>query len=168
MARACNVFQITRSQEKLIRFLLSTTPRIPRLANICPFLEARNDGGDWSWPLLPQRLRLNRLSNPYSLGEFILILGLMGGIFSFFQFNRNSVSKQWRPLSDSAFCGLWSGSALLPMLHKKTLRLVLVNAVLAVTRGIRKLENVLEDSFLHSKSKINSPIKTRCRADFFL
>ena len=44
-----------------------------------------------------------------------------------------SVSKQWRPWSDAAFCGVWSsdlGMHCLPMSHKKDARLIWVNIIL--------------------------------------
>ena len=42
------------------------------------------------------------------------ILGVLGGIFHFFSqiLMEDSVSKQWSTWSDTALCGVWSGSAL--------------------------------------------------------
>ena len=49
------------------------------------------------------------------------ILGLLGTIFLIFIqiLKENSVSKQWRPWSDAALCGVWSGFALLADVQKK-------------------------------------------------
>ena len=43
-----------------------------------------------------------------------LFEGMLGGIFFIFiqVVIENYASKQWRPWSGAAFCGVWSGSAL--------------------------------------------------------
>ena len=59
---------------------------------------------------------LNRMNFPISIGRTSLfrILGVLGVFFfNFIQILiEHSVSKQWKPGSDAASCGVWSGSAL--------------------------------------------------------
>ena len=48
----------------------------------------------------------------------ISILGVSGCDLDIFrEKNGWTISKQWRPLSDAAFCGVWSGSALFANYH---------------------------------------------------
>ena len=48
-------------------------------------------------------------------------------VFIFIQIlKEHSASKQWRSLSDAAFCSDWTGSALLPLSGKKDARLIWV------------------------------------------
>ena len=57
--------------------------------------------------------RLNEL--PYTIywKILILILGIWGYVIKvFLERNGWTICKQWRPWSDAAFCGVWSGSAL--------------------------------------------------------
>ena len=45
---------------------------------------------------------------------------MVGGIFIFIQISiEHSVSKQWRPWPDAAFCGAWPGSALYAYVPQK-------------------------------------------------
>ena len=67
----------------------------------------------------PEPSLLECKSRPFS------ILGVLGGIIQLPQIIiEHSLSKQWRPWSDTAFCGVWSGSALFAYIpQKKTLGL---------------------------------------------
>ena len=57
--------------------------------------------------------RLNRFSHNIYWKSPISILGTSGcEIYIFLGKNDLTVCKQWRPWSDAAFCGVWSGSAL--------------------------------------------------------
>ena len=56
---------------------------------------------------------LNRLSHTIYWKSLISILGTSGyEIYILLEKNGQTVCKQWRPWSDTAFCGVWSGSAL--------------------------------------------------------
>ena len=46
------------------------------------------------------------------------ILGVSGVLFHFYSISTSYSCKQWRPWSDSAFCGIWSGSALFACVPK--------------------------------------------------
>ena len=48
------------------------------------------------------------------------------------------VSKQWRPWSDAAFCGVWSGLHCLPMSQKWDARLIWVNHYCPWTGSIKR------------------------------
>ena len=55
----------------------------------------------------------NRLSRTIYCKSLISILGTSGyKIYIFLEKNGWTICKQWRPWSDAAFCGVWSGSAL--------------------------------------------------------
>ena len=54
----------------------------------------------------------NGISHPYRLEQSISVLRGFRWYFSFLFLIENYASKQWRPWSDTAFCGVWSGSAL--------------------------------------------------------
>ena len=57
--------------------------------------------------------RLKRLSHTIYWKIPISILGTSGyEIYIFLDKNGLTICKQWRPLSDAAFCSVWSGSAL--------------------------------------------------------
>ena len=56
---------------------------------------------------------LNRLSNTIYWKSLISILGTPGyDIYILLEKNGWTICKQWRPWSDTVFCGVWSGSAL--------------------------------------------------------
>ena len=56
---------------------------------------------------------LNRFSHTIYWKSPISILGMSGyEIYIFLEKNGLTICKQWRPRSDAAFCGVWSGSVL--------------------------------------------------------
>ena len=63
---------------------------------------------------------------PYHLDESISNFRVSGVRFLFFIISRIDipVSKQWRPWSDAAFCGSWSGTALFAYVPKPFLQLI--------------------------------------------
>ena len=65
------------------------------------------------WVTSLTHCRLNRLSHTIYWKSPISILGTYGyEIYIFLEKNGLTISKQWRPWSDAAFCSIWSGSAL--------------------------------------------------------
>ena len=57
--------------------------------------------------------RLNELSHMLYWKILISILGMSGYvILIFWEKNDWTICKQWRPWSEAAFCGIWSGSPL--------------------------------------------------------
>ena len=61
------------------------------------------------------RFKTNEMSHFYQLDQSISVLRVIECVFSltFIQILlEHSVSKQWRSWSDTALCGVWSGSAL--------------------------------------------------------
>ena len=63
----------------------------------------------------------NGISLPYQLDQSIFILRVVGWYISFlFKFLiEQSVSKEWWPWSDAAFCGIWSGFILFAFVLQK-------------------------------------------------
>ena len=77
--------------------------------------EPTSRGLNW-WHLIKAlsltHYRLNELPH-YYWKILISILGMLGYVIKIFREKKGwIICKQWRPLSDAVFCGVWSGSAL--------------------------------------------------------
>ena len=70
---------------------------------------------------------------------------------------QHSVSKQWRPCSDTVLCSVWSGSALFAFVPQKDARLIWVKTLQMV------LDLRMEIFFLkaHTKTRQNNKIKKK-------
>ena len=69
-----------------------------------------------SWNINPHLP--NGLFHPYQWPSPFQILGVSSVLFHFLFQIEIPVSKQWRPWSDAALCGVWSGSALFAYVPK--------------------------------------------------
>ena len=76
-----------------------------------------------NWDELLNPFQPNGISCSYQLGQSISVLRVVGWYFFIFIqiLIQHSVSKQWRPRSDVAECGIWSGSVLCANVPQKGL-----------------------------------------------
>ena len=92
---------------------------------------------------------------PYHLDESISNFKVSGVLFLFFIISRIDipVSKQWRPWSDAAFCGGWSGSALFAYVPKPFLQLIKTQINLCI-QAVRSTFLLYFDDWVECKISI--------------
>ena len=83
------------------------------MQNGAEFATSQWDACIWKTNLSINPYKMSGISHYYQFIQSIFVLGLLGVFFIFIlNLIEHTVSKQWRPWSDAAFCGVCSRSAL--------------------------------------------------------